>query len=109
VPLPLSGGRQVASPHPLDGIDRPVIEALLATTEPTDANLVDAARLLTRYGDSRLSLDLLPKILQALDNWSLSIAQLHERTREIWATGWRPAQPDTPQEQQVGSGADVEE
>jgi hypothetical protein len=109
VPLPLQSRSLPASPHPLDGIDRPVIEALLAATEPTDANLVDAARLLTRYRDSRLSPDLAPKILEALRNWSLSAEQLHERTRAIWASGWRPSLQDTPREQQVGSGADVEE
>jgi hypothetical protein len=109
VPLPLTRQPAAASPHPLDGIDRPVIEALLTASAPSDQNLVDAARLLTRYRDSRLSPDLAPKILEALRNWSLSAEQLHERTRAIWASGWRPPVPEGPQEQQVGSGADVEE
>jgi hypothetical protein len=109
VPLPLTSQSVAASPHPLDGIDRPVIEALLATATPSDQDLIDAARLLTRYRDSRLSPDLIFKILKALENWSLSIGELHEHTRALWASGWRPLTPNSPQEQQVGSGADVEE
>ena len=86
-----------------------MIERLLTTADPLDAELVHAARLHARYKDSLLSPDLLPKILQALENWSLSLDELHARTREIWRSGWRPRLDDSPQEQPVGSGADVEE
>lgn len=86
-----------------------MIERLLATPSPSDDDLVHAARLHARYKDSRLSPDLLPRILQALENWSLSIDELHARTRKIWRSGWRPQLDDSPQEQPVGSGADVEE
>lgn len=109
MPLPLPAGHQAASPHPLDGADRPLIEALLAAPVPTDEDLVNAARLLTRYQASRLSPDLSQMILKALENWRLSVDDLHTRTRAIWASGWRPSRADSPQEQQVGSGADVEE
>lgn len=98
-----------ASPHPLDGIDRPVIEALLAAPTPSDCDIVHAARLYVRYRDARLSPDLLPRILRAIETWGLSIEDLQSRARAIWASGWRPPVPEAPQEQQVGSGADVEE
>jgi hypothetical protein len=97
-----------ASPHPLDGLDRPVIERLLTVTDPSDTDLVNAARLHARYKDSLLSPDLLPKVLQAMENWSLSLDELHARTREIWRSGWRPRLDDSTQEQPVGSGADME-
>lgn len=93
--------------HPLDQLDRPVIERLLAATEPTDADLVDAARLISRYRDSRLSPDLRESLRQVLRNWGLGLAQLQERTCAIWASGWRPQLAAT-QEPEVGSGADVE-
>jgi hypothetical protein len=109
VPVPLRLITVPASPHPLDSLDRPVIEALLDTPSPSDCDIVHAARLHTRYRESQLSPDLLSKILQALDNWQLSVEQLQERARAIWQSGWRPPYPDSPQEQQVGSGADVEE
>lgn len=94
--------------HPLDAADRPVIEALLATSAPSDAEIVDAARLHTRYCDSRLSPDLTAKILQAISSWGYSLSDLQEAARRIWQSGWRPAAPTSPEEQQVGSGADVE-
>lgn len=96
-----------ASLHPLDQLDRPVIERLLAVSQPTDADLVDAARLIARYRDTRLSPDLRDSLRQVLRNWGLNLAQLQERTRAIWASGWRP-QLETAQEPEVGSGADVE-
>lgn len=109
MPLPLTAQPAAASPHPLDGSDRPVIEALLAAASPTDEDIVHAARLLTRYSGSLLSRDLADKILQAPENWGLTLPELQQRARLIWQSGWRPAVPNSPQQQQVGSGADVEE
>lgn len=86
-----------------------MIEALLAAASPTDDDIVHAARLLTRYGNSLLSPDLLAKILQAVENWGLTLPELQQRARLIWQSDWRPALPNSPQQQQVGSGADVEE
>lgn len=92
--------------HPLDGQDRPLITALLQVSSPTDGDLVNAARLITRYRDSLLSPDLAGQLRQVLANWSLSLEQLQERTRSIWASGWRPAMAE--QQAEIGSGADVE-
>lgn len=83
-----------------------MITALLQVAAPTDANLVDAARLVTRYRDSLLSPDLADQLRQVLANWSMSLGRLQQRTRAIWASGWRPAIAE--QQSEVGSGADVE-
>lgn len=92
--------------HPLDHIDRETIDDLLFVKEPSEIDLVNAARLITRYRDSRLSADLRDLLSQVLRNWSLSAAELFSMTRAIWGSGWTPAAPS--QDEAVGSGADVE-
>ena len=96
-----------APQHPLDAVDRPVIESLLLVDQPSDRDLVDAARLVTRYRNATLSTDLWHKLQQALERWALSEDELNARTRAIWASGWRPAM-DRDDAIDVGSGADVE-
>ena len=93
--------------HPLDAADRPVIESLLLVSQPSERNLIDAARLITRYRNSTLSADLWHKLQQALERWALNEEQLTARTRAIWASGWRPSM-DHADAIDVGSGADVE-
>ena len=96
-----------ASPHPLDQTDRLIIETLLTVETPLQIDIVQAARLVTRYRDSLLSPDLYSKLQQVMTRWSLTIAELHERSREIWMSGWLPSLA-SPQQEEVGSGADVE-
>jgi hypothetical protein len=95
-------------PHPLDGTDRPIIEALGAVNPPSQLDIINAARLHIRYRDSRLSPDLLDQLLVAIQRWSLSTGELQERARAIWQSGWRPPLPGFVEEQPVGSGSDVE-
>lgn len=92
--------------HPLDRIDRETINDLLFVREPSELDLVNAARLITRYRDSRLSADLRGLLSRVLRNWSLSAAELFSITRAIWCSGWTPTAPS--QDEAVGSGADVE-
>lgn len=93
--------------HPLDATDRPVIESLLLVSQPSDRNLVDTARLLSRYRGATLSPDLWDKLQQALGRWGLTEDELNTRARVIWASGWRPSM-DHADAIDVGSGADVE-
>lgn len=95
------------SPHPLDQVDREAIEALLNIEVPLRIDIVHASRLTTRYRDSLLSPDLYVKLQQVLTRWSMTTAELYERSREIWMSGWRPSL-NSPQQEGVGSGADVE-
>ncbi len=96
-----------ASPHPLDQTDRRIIETLLTVERPLQIDIVQAARLTTRYRDSLLSPDLYTKLQQVLVRWSMTTAELYERSREIWMSDWRPSL-NSPQQEDVGSGADVE-
>ena len=86
--------------HPLDGTDRDAIDRLLAVPTPADDHLVDAARLLMRYEGFPGAADLKDDLVKALRLWGLSRDQLHLRTRQIWADGFRPAP--------VGNGAATE-
>jgi len=91
--------------HPLHAGDRQVVDRLLAARDPADADLVDAARLLMRYATFPGAPDLRDDLARALRLWGLDRDGLHERTRAIWARGFRPG-PAAPAEA-VGSGFDT--
>ena len=90
--------------------DRRRIRQLL-TLEPGDSEVIDAARLLMRYGNNsdRFGADLAELLAQVLQRWGLSREQLHARTRSLWASGWRPVLDPSVQTDgvAVGSGADT--
>ncbi|MGB5135108.1 MAG: DUF3288 family protein [Prochlorococcaceae cyanobacterium] len=90
--------------HPLHALDREVVDRLLATEQPADAHLVDAARLLMRYEGFPGAHDLQHDLAKVLRLWGLSRDDLHERTRAIWAAGFRPAPSGS---EAVGSGFDT--
>ena len=76
--------------HPLHAIDRQVVDALLAARTPGDAQLVDAARLLSRYDGFPGAADLRDDLERVLRLWGLDRTSLRARTRAIWAAGYRP-------------------
>jgi hypothetical protein len=91
--------------HPLHAIDRQVVDALLAVESPADQHLVDAARLLNRYEGFPGASDLRDDLERLLRHWRLDRPALQQRTRAIWAAGYRPG-PAAPAEA-VGSGFDT--
>ena len=52
-----------------------------------------------------LPVDLQEDLHKTLRLWGLSLEQLHQRTRAIWAAGYRPGAEAAPQA--VGSGFDT--
>ncbi|MEB3256419.1 MAG: DUF3288 family protein [Synechococcaceae cyanobacterium] len=91
--------------HPLHATDRLVLDALLAVSSPDDQHLVDAARLLNRYDGFPGASDLRHDLEKVLTAWQLDRTGLQQRTRAIWAAGFRPG-PAAPAEA-VGSGFDT--
>jgi hypothetical protein len=91
--------------HPLHAQDRQVIDGLLAASAPGDAQLVDAARLLSRYDGFPGAPDLRDDLERVLRLWGLDRQALRERTRAIWATGFRPGLAVG--SEAVGSGFDT--
>ncbi|WP_186699956.1 DUF3288 family protein [Cyanobium sp. NS01] len=109
MPQPSPGGAAAADApqpqsHPLHALDRVVVDRLLAAAEPTDADLVDAARLLMRYEGFPGAQDIQDDLAKVLRFWTLSRAALHERTRAIWAADFRPSPSGG---EAVGSGFDT--
>jgi hypothetical protein len=96
---------QLEQNHPLHAIDREVVDALLAVERPADQHLVDAARLLNRYEGFPGASDLRDDLERLLRHWQLDRPALQQRTRAIWAAGFRPG-PAAPAEA-VGSGFDT--
>lgn len=90
--------------HPLYALDRDLVDGLLACTQPGDAQLVDAARLLMRYEGFPGARDIGDDLAKLLRLWGLDRERLHERTRVIWAAGYRPAPAAA---EAVGSGFDT--
>ncbi len=91
--------------HPLYASDRDLVDSLLATQQPVDAQLVDLGRLLMRYAGFPGALDLQDDLQKTLRLWGLSRDELNQRCRAIWAAGYRPGAEA--QEQAVGSGFDT--
>ena len=91
--------------HPLYGTERDLVDRLLATEAPAEAGLVELGRLLMRYEGFPGALDLQEDLQKTLRLWGLSREQLHQRTRAIWAGGYRPGAEAAPQA--VGSGFDT--
>jgi hypothetical protein len=91
--------------HPLHALDRDTIDRLLAAETPADDQLVDAARLLMRYEGFPGAADLRNDLERLLRLWGLDREALHQRTRAIWAAGFRPG--PAPAAEAVGSGFDT--
>ncbi len=91
--------------HPLHAIDRDSVDRLLAADPPLDDHLVDAARLLMRYEGFPGAHDLREDLDKVLRLWGLDRDRLHQRTRAIWAAGYRPG--PAPVAEAVGSGFDT--
>ena len=72
--------------HPLWYKDRAIVSSLL-NGEPTDYNLVELARLKIRYEGFPGARDIQEDLAKLLQKWTLSEAQLFERTRQIHSTG----------------------
>ncbi len=92
--------------HPLHATDRGLVDQLLAAEQPSDAQLVELARLLQRYDGFPGAPDLQDDLAKTLRLWGLERQELQRRTRAIWAAGYRPGRPAGGGEA-VGSGFDT--
>ncbi len=93
-----------AQNHPLYSIDRDIVDRLLSKHSPKDEDLVDLARLLTRYEGFPGANDLQADMLKILKLWNLSREMLNIRSRQIWGNGYRPGKEI---DEVVGSGFDT--
>lgn len=91
--------------HPLYATDRAIVDRLLAAPAPTEQDIVDCARLLTRYDNYPGCDDIQSDLRKALNIWGFTRTEVNTSARSIWTSGWRPRTTDLQAE--VGSGADV--
>ena len=84
--------------------DSEIIQRLLHAAEPSNTEITDAARLLSRYRDTT-HLDLVTDISRAVNRWGLSIEEVNQQAKAIWQSGWRPG--PVVADVSVGSGADA--
>ncbi|MFN9546156.1 MAG: DUF3288 family protein [Cyanobacteriota bacterium] len=92
--------------HPLYAVDRNTVNRLLAATAPEDDDLVDAARLLSRYDGFPGAFDLQDDLRRAIRLWGLSEDDLRARARALWQGGYR-AGAKGGEAEPVGSGFDA--
>lgn len=92
--------------HPMYNTDRAIVDRLSSKPldELSNADIVNAARLLIRYNGLSDGKDIRGDIVLALHKWNKTPNQLHIKSREIWQSGWRPGNVD---QEEIGSGADV--
>ncbi len=95
---------QQGQQHPLYSGDRNHLDRLLGIASPKDENLVDLARLLIRYRDFPGVEDLKTDITKIMKLWGLSQDTLYQKTKNIWAKGFRPGEN---LEEGIGSGFDT--
>jgi hypothetical protein len=72
--------------HPQYKTDRQVVNQLIAG-EATDYNLVELARLMTRYEGFPGARDIQTDLKKAMARWGLTEAELFEKTRAIHQQG----------------------
>lgn len=101
-----SEGSASGQSHPLYQLDRDIVDRLLTAEVPGEADLVDAARLLSRYAGFPGAFDLQNDLQRAIRLWGLSREELQARTRALWQGGHRPGSTDVKAEP-VGSGFDA--
>ena len=94
-----------AQNHPLYSTDRENLDRLSSVESPDSIHFVELARLLIRYQDFNGAEDLNSDMGKLLKKWSINRDQLEEKTRKIWAEGFRPSSSSTPDN--VGSGFDT--
>jgi hypothetical protein len=92
--------------HPLYRLDRDIVDRLLAAEVPGEADLVDAARLLSRYAGFPGAFDLQNDLERAIRLWGMGTEELRARTRALWQGGHRPGSTEGKAEP-VGSGFDA--
>lgn len=102
----LAAGDGEGQSHPLYSADRSTVDRLLAAETPQADDLVDAARLLSRYGSFPGAFDLQEDLRKAIRHWGLTPETLRERTRALWQGGYRMGANDQRAEP-VGSGFDA--
>ncbi len=94
-----------AQNHPLYSTDRENLDRLFAVDSPASIDFVELSRLIIRYQDFTGAEDLNADMEKILKKWKINRDDLEEKTRKIWAEGFRPTSSSSADN--VGSGFDT--
>ena len=90
--------------HPLHLKDRIIIDSLITKEKPEDLDLINLARLISRYTDFPGEIEIKNDIEKILKFWKITKKELFAKTKDIWSKGFRPSNTN---KDLVGSGFDT--
>ena len=90
--------------HPLHSNDKQIIDSLITKDKPQDLDLINLARLISRYSNFPGEIEIKNDIEKILNFWKISKNGLFSKTRNIWAKSFRPSNSN---QDLVGSGFDT--
>ncbi len=90
--------------HPLHATDKNIIDSLITKENPEDLDLINLARLISRYENFPGEIDIKNDIEKILKFWHLSKKELFSKTKNIWSKSFRPTSSD---KHLIGSGFDT--
>ena len=90
--------------HPLNAIDKNIIDSLITQENPKDLDLINLARLINRYNNFPGEIEIKNDIEKILNFWKITKNELFSKTKNIWSKSFRPS--DTNKDL-VGSGFDT--
>ena len=90
--------------HPLHQTDKNIIDSLIIKEYPKDSDLVNLARLISRYSNFPGEVEIKNDIEKTLKFWKISQNDLYSKTRNIWLKNFRPSNTN---KDLVGSGFDT--
>ena len=90
--------------HPLHSTDKSIIDSLITKQTPQDIDLINLARLISRYDNFPGEKEIKEDIQKTLKFWKITKNELFSKTRYLWANSFRPSNSE---DNLIGSGFDT--
>ena len=90
--------------HPLQAIDKNIIDSLITQEKPKDLDFINLSRLINRYTNFPGEIEIKNDIDKILKFWKITRNDLFSITKKIWSKGFRPSNTN---KDLVGSGFDT--
>ena len=90
--------------HPLHATDKNIIDSLITKQNPEDFDMINLARLISRYDNFPGEIEIKEDIQKTLNFWKITKDELFSKTRYLWANNYRPSNSDG---DLIGSGFDT--
>ena len=90
--------------HPLNAIDKKIIDSLITKSKPEDFDFINLARLINRYDNFPGEIEIKEDIKKTLKFWNISEDILFSKTKKLWSNNFRPSSST---KDLIGSGFDT--